>query len=132
MIQSTSVVVVVRSVEDILIHEAGVSVDILAKAKGRLKDEHDLGDILGELGALTATQWARTLATYYDLPYSETLTPGAEQAVLIDQIPLSFAKRYQLFPLGLWGEEVTVAIANPQASAAARGCPSPGWRGRRQ
>ncbi len=107
-----------RSVEDILIREAGVSVDILAKAKGRLKDEHDLGDILGELGALTATQWARTLATYYDLPYSETLTPGAEQADLIDQIPLSFAKRYQLFPLGLWGEEVTVAIANPQEIAA--------------
>ncbi len=54
MVQSASVVM--RSVEDILIREAGVSVDILAKAKERLKDEHDLGDVLGELGALTTAQ----------------------------------------------------------------------------
>ena len=113
-----STYVVMRSVEDILLREAGVSVDILAEAKERLKDDQDLGDVLGEFGALTATQWAKALATSYDLPYSETLTPGAEQAELIDQIPLSFAKRYHLFPLGFWGEEVTVAIANPQEVAA--------------
>ena len=107
-----------RSVEDILSREVGVSVDILAKAKERLKDDQDFGDVLGELGALTATQWSKALATSYDLPYRETLPPGAEQAELIDQIPLSFAKRYQLFPLGFWGEEVTVAIANPQEVAA--------------
>ncbi len=34
---------------------------------------------------------------------------------------MSFVQRYQLFPLGPWGEEVTVAIANPREVAALGG-----------
>ena len=103
-----------RSVEDVLIHEAGVSADILEKAKERLKDEC-------ELGALDAGQWAQTLASYYGLPYRETLdplSPSGEQSDLIARIPLPFAKRYQLFPLGPDGDAITVATAAPEALAA--------------
>ena len=39
-----------RSVEEILLHEAGVPADLLAKAHERLKDHQDLGDALIELG----------------------------------------------------------------------------------
>ena len=102
-----------RSVEDVLTHEAGVPADILEKAKERLKDEHDLGDALCELGAIDAAQWAQTLASFYDLPYSETLDLENEQSDLLTQVPLPFAKRYQLFPLGLEGDSVTVATAAP-------------------
>ena len=54
---------VVRTVEDILIQEAGIPADILARAKERLREDKDLGEALRELGALDAAAWAKTQAT---------------------------------------------------------------------
>jgi general secretion pathway protein E len=105
-------------VEDILLQEAGVSVDILAKAKERLKDDKDLGEVLGELGVLDAQAWARTQAIYYGLPYSETITPGECSAELLARVPLAFAKHHQLLPLSQNDGAVTVAVANPREIAA--------------
>jgi general secretion pathway protein E len=109
---------VVRSVEDILIQEAGVSADTLVKAKERLKDGKDLGDALRELDALDAPAWAHAQATYYGLPYSETVTPGELSAELLTRVPLAFAKHYQLLPLSQQDGTVTVAVANPRELAA--------------
>ena len=39
-----------RSVEEILLHEAGVPADLLAKAHERLKDHQDLSDALTQQG----------------------------------------------------------------------------------
>jgi general secretion pathway protein E len=110
--------VVVRSVEDILIHEAGVSADILAKAKERLKSDKDLGDALRELGVLDAPGWAKSQAAYYGLPYSATVSLGEHAAELLARIPLAFAKHYQLLPLVQHDGVVTVAVADPRAIAA--------------
>lgn len=107
-----------RSVEAILIQEAGVSADVLSKAKERLKDDKDLGDVLGEIGALDAETWARCLANYYGLPYSQTVEPAEDAAGLLDRVPLSFAKHYQLLPLSRQADGVTVAVANPAEIAA--------------
>lgn len=108
----------VRSVEEILIQEAGVPADTLAKAKERLKDDKDLGDALRELGALDAAGWAKVQASYYGLAYSETLPWDEHHAELRARVPLAFAKQYQLLPLAQHDGTVTVALANPREIAA--------------
>lgn len=106
---------VVRSVEDLLRQEARISEEILKKARERLKDDKNLGDVLGELGALTAADWARVQALYYDLPYSPTITLGERASDLLAQVPLTFAKQYQLLPLSQENGIVTAAVVDPQA-----------------
>ncbi|MGH7965953.1 MAG: type II secretion system ATPase GspE [Candidatus Binatia bacterium] len=106
------------SLEDILLHEAGVSPLTLAKAKERLKDGQDLGESLRELGALNAKTWAKVQAAYYGLPYSETVTPGEQAAELLARVPLAFAKHYQLMPLSRQNGAITVAMVNPREVAA--------------
>ncbi|HXG21459.1 MAG TPA: type II secretion system ATPase GspE [Methylomirabilota bacterium] len=105
---------VVRSVDDILLQEAGVPADLLAKAKERVKAEQSLGDVLHELGALSPSTWARILATYYGLPYSEVVTLDADVGALLARVPLAFARQHQLLPLTRQDGVVTVAIADPQ------------------
>ena len=107
-----------RSVEDILIQEAGVPADILARAKERLREEKDLGEALRELGALDAAAWARTQATFYQLPYRTTANGDEHQQELLARVPLAFAKQYQLLPLTQQHGAVTVAVANPRELAA--------------
>ena len=106
-----------RSVEEILIQEAGVPADILVKARERVKPDKDLGEALRELGALNAAGWAKVQATYYGLSYSETLQWDGN-VELLAQVPLAFAKQYHLLPLSLTEETLTVAIANPREIAA--------------
>jgi len=109
-----AVVLVVRSVEDILIQEAGIPADTLAKAKARLKDARDLGEALRELGALDAASWAKVQALYYGLSYSAEVTLGEHAAELLARVPLAFAKHYQLLPLAQHDGAVTVAVVNPR------------------
>jgi hypothetical protein len=110
------VVLVVRSVEDILIQDAGIPADILAKAKERIKDDKDLGEALRDLGALDYTTWAKIQALYYGLPYSDEVLLGEHAADLLARIPLAFAKHYQLLPLSQHDGAVTVAVVNPFAA----------------
>lgn len=104
---------VMRSVEDILLAEAGVPLDILTKARERLKEDKTLGDVLSELGVLSAAEWARVQATYYNLPYSETLTFGEHADELLTKVPSLFAKQHQLLPLARQNQGVRVAIVDP-------------------
>jgi general secretion pathway protein E len=109
---------VVRSLKDILIQEAGVPADILARAKERLRDDKDLGEALRELGALDAAAWAKAQATFYHLPYREVVNGDECQQELLARVPLAFAKQYQLLPLTQQHGVVTVAVANPREIAA--------------
>lgn len=118
MVKFIPVVLAVRSVEELLIQEAGVSAPVLAKAKERLKDDKDLGDVLRELGALDALTWTRVQATYYGLPYQETVPLGELSPELLARVPLAFAKHHQLLPLSQQEGVVTVALANPRQIAA--------------
>ena len=103
-----------RSVEDILLQEAGVPVDTLAKAKERLKDDKTLGDALNELGALDAAGWARAQALYYDLPYAETIAFNEQAGELLAKVPIFFAKQHQLLPLARHGDRIIVALVDPR------------------
>jgi general secretion pathway protein E len=109
------VVMAMRSVEDILCQEAGISEETLTKAKERLKDDKNLGDVLNELGVLDAVDWARVQAIYYDLPYSSTITLGAQASELFARVPLTFAKQHQFLPLAYENGTVTAAIVDPCA-----------------
>jgi general secretion pathway protein E len=105
-------------VEDILIQEAGVPADILARAKERLREDKDLGEALRELGALDAAAWAKAQATFYHLPYRNVVNGDDCQQELLARVPLAFAKQYQLLPLTQQHGAVTVAVANPREIAA--------------
>ncbi len=118
MVVYATVVLVVRSVEDILIQEAGIPADTLAKAKERLKDDKDLGEALRELGVLDAAGWAKAQALYFGVPYGEEITLGEHAAELLARVPLAFAKHYQLLPLAQHDGTVTVAVVNPRELGA--------------
>jgi general secretion pathway protein E len=105
-------------VEEILTQEAGVPADVLAKAKERVKDGKELGDVLRELGVLSAAAWAQVQATYYGLSYSETVSLDGHHAELLPRVPLAFAKHYQLLPLSQENDTVTVAVVDPRELAA--------------
>ena len=118
MVVCATVVLVVRSVEDILIQEAGISAETLAKAKERLRDDKDLGEVLRELGVLTAGVWAQIQATYFGLPFRDDVTLSDDTSELLARVPLAFAKHYQLLPLTRHDGAVTVAVANPRELGA--------------
>ena len=107
-----------RSVEEILIQEAGIPAETLAKARERLRPDKDLGDALRELGALDAKGWAKAQAIYYGLSYSDTLQWDQKNAALLSHVPLAFAKQYHLLPFALTDEVLTVATASPHEIAA--------------
>jgi hypothetical protein len=102
------------TVEEILLHEAGVPADLLAKAQERLKDHQDLGDALIELGALSAAGWARTQAAYYGLPYSETVPLGEHTSGLLERVPLTFTKQHQILPITPRDGAIVVALVDPR------------------
>lgn len=109
---------VVRTVEEILLHEAGVPADLLAKARERLKDHQDLGDALTELGALSAAGWARTQAAYYGLSYSETVPLSEQTSAFLERVPLAFAKQHQMLPLTPRDGAIVVALVDPREISA--------------
>lgn len=109
---------VVRTVEGILIQDIGLPAATVARAKERCRDDKDLGEVLCELGVVDATTWARVLATYYGLPYSDTVSLGESAADLLARVPLTFAKHYQLLPLTQQDGRITVATADPSQIAA--------------
>jgi general secretion pathway protein E len=110
---------VVRTVEGILIQDIGIPPSTVARVKERLKEEKDFGDVLCELGVLDATTWARVLATYYGLPYSDTVPLSESAPDLLVRVPLAFAKQYEVLPLAQQKNgTVTVATADPRHIAA--------------
>jgi general secretion pathway protein E len=105
--------VAARSLEAFLVEHGGVSEATLDKARERLRDGRDLGDVLQEMGAIDSRTWAHALAEHYGLPFVERLPEDAHPLGLIDSLPINFAKRYQLLPIGADGDLVTVATADP-------------------
>lgn len=102
-----------RSLEAFLIERGGLSEATLDKARERLRDGRGLGEVLQEMGAIDSRTWANALADHYGLPFIERLPDNADPLPLIGSLPINFAKRYQLLPIGVDGDIVTVATADP-------------------
>jgi general secretion pathway protein E len=96
-----------------LVEQGGISPEVLDRARERLRDGKDIGDVLLEMGALTADRWGEIVARYYGLPFVDTLQTDSVPLELVARLPIQFAKRHNLLPITVDGEVVVVATANP-------------------
>ena len=96
-----------------LVQQAGISPEVLDRARERLRDGKDIGDVLLEMGALTADRWGEIVAQYYGLPFIDTLPTDSVPLDLVTRLPIQFAKRHNLLPIRVDGDAVIVATANP-------------------
>ena len=70
-----------------------------------------------ETDTLPAPDDARAFAAAYGLPYADHIAAGEIEADLLTRLPMQYARRNVLLPIGRDGDELVVAIANPRAVA---------------
>ena len=104
-----------NGLEASLVREAGIPAETLERARERLRDGRDLGDVLLEMGAVTPDRWGEIQARYYGLPYVSQLSEDTLPLELIPRLQIQFAKRHNVLPIGIEGDAVIVATANPAA-----------------
>ncbi len=72
-----------------------------------------LGEILVRLKAVSEEDVLRALAIQLDLPYVAQIEPETVPDDLAAKIPIHFAKQARVLPLGIAGDAVRVAVADP-------------------
>ena len=72
-----------------------------------------LGETLVAMQAVAAETLARALAAQSGLPFRDSLTDVQPPAELLERIPIGFTKDYRVFPLGLHGRTLQIAVADP-------------------
>jgi general secretion pathway protein E len=77
-----------------------------------------LGEILVRMKAVGEEDVLRALAIQLDLPFLERIDTDAIPADLLKRIPINFAKQVRALPIGLDGDAVRVAVADPLDTAA--------------
>ncbi|MGH7823052.1 MAG: type II secretion system protein GspE, partial [Candidatus Binatia bacterium] len=102
-----------NALEARLVHETGIDLEVLERARERLRDGQDLGDVLLEMGVVTADRWGEVLARHYGLPFVDTLSVDAVPLDLVTRLPIQFAKRHNLLPISADGDAVVIATADP-------------------
>ena len=80
-----------------------------------------LGEILVRARAVTEEDVLRALAIQLDLPFTTRIDPETIPQELVQKVPIHFAKQARVLPLGLAGEAVRVAVADPLDTAAQDG-----------
>ncbi len=105
-----------NGLETTLVRDAGISPETLTRARERQRDGRELGDVLLELGAVTAQRWGEIVASYYGLPFVTAISAEEAPAELLTRLPIQFAKKNNLMPIRLDGDAVIVATANPSAT----------------
>ncbi|HTN50967.1 MAG TPA: type II secretion system ATPase GspE, partial [Anaeromyxobacter sp.] len=91
--------------------------EALALQRGELAGVR-LGEILVRQRAATEAEVLRALAIQLDLPFLEAIDPEAIPPELAQRVPIHFAKQARVLPLGLAGDAVRVAVADPLDTAA--------------
>jgi general secretion pathway protein E len=102
-----------RSFEAILLDRSWVSEQDLEKARQRKKPGQQLADALVEMGALEPQRLARVLAQEYRLPFQAHIDEHSLDSTLVGKVPINYAKKNQLLPIGSDGDSITVAVADP-------------------
>jgi general secretion pathway protein E len=102
-----------NALEARLVYETGIDLEVLQKARERLRDGQDLGEVLQEMGAVSADRWSEVLARHFGLPFLERIADEGVPVDLVARLPIQFAKRHNLLPIGVEGRTVVVATANP-------------------
>jgi len=104
-----------KTLEACLIEHGGVSESTLEKAREKQREGKGLGDVLQEMGAIDGNVWARVLADHYGLPYIDQVSSDSYDRILelVRDLPINFAKRYQVLPISGDDDAVTVATSDP-------------------
>jgi general secretion pathway protein E len=102
-----------KGFEDILLDRSWVSQADLEKARQRKKPGQELGEVLVDMGVVEPQRLARAMAQEYWLPFQAHIDVLALESDLVAKIPINYAKKNHLLPLGSDGEGITVAIADP-------------------
>ncbi len=102
-----------KSFETILLDRSWVSEQDLEKARQRKKPGQELADVLVDMGAIEPQRLARALAQEYGLPFQAHIDPATLDNELVARIPINYAKKNRLLPLGADNGAVTVAIVDP-------------------
>jgi len=72
-----------------------------------------LGERLVDMQFLSRETLGRALATQSGLPFLDSLADAQPATELLDRIPIGFVKGYEVFPLGMSGRVLVVAVADP-------------------
>ncbi|HKD65218.1 MAG TPA: type II secretion system ATPase GspE [Candidatus Binataceae bacterium] len=102
-----------KSFESILLDRSWVSAQDLEQARQRKKPGQELAAALVEMGALEPQRLARALAQQYRLPFQAHIDEHTIDSSLVLKVPINYAKKNILLPLGSDGGGITVAIADP-------------------
>lgn len=102
-----------KNFESILLDRSWVSPQDLERARQRKKPGQDLADVLVDMGALEPQRLARAIAQEYWLPFQAHVDEHAIDSGLLGKVPINYAKKNGVLPLGSDGHTVTVAIADP-------------------
>src|SRR5262249_47179481 len=100
------------------VQQGTVSAETLDKARERQREGKTLGEVLQEMGAVDSRTWARSLADHFGLPFRELLPEDNTILDLIKDLPINFAKRCILLPVGHDNGAVVVATGDPTNVAA--------------
>src|SRR5579875_3227084 len=95
-----------KSFETLLLDRSWVSPQDLEKARQRRKPGQELTDVLVDMGALEPQRLARALAQEYQLPFLAQIDEHMVQAELVAKVPINYAKKNRLLPLGSNGDEI--------------------------
>ncbi len=102
-----------KTFEDILLDRSWVTAQDLEKARQRKKPGQELADVLVDMGAIEPQRLARALAQEYGLPFQAHIDPATLDNDLVARVPINYAKKNRLLPLGSDDGSVTVAIVDP-------------------
>ncbi len=99
---------------EILQQDYGVAEAKIAEALAAQPDSgRRLGEMLLAAKAISADTLAKALADQLGLPYLETVAGDPSASELLEQVPISFAKDYKIFPLHRRDGRLRVAVADP-------------------
>jgi general secretion pathway protein E len=101
------------TIESILLDRSWVSPADLEKARQKRKPGQELAEVLVEMGTLEPQRLARAIAQEYWLPFQAHIDESTLESDLVAKVPINYAKRNRLLPLGGDGTMVRVAIADP-------------------
>jgi general secretion pathway protein E len=105
----------VDGLEATLVRDGGIPREALERARERQREGKDLGEVLLEMGVVSAARWSELQASYYGLPHVAEVAVDTVPLDLVARLPIQFAKRNNLLPIAIDGGSVVVATANPSA-----------------
>ncbi len=103
-----------KSLGDILLERGSLSEEQLKEAltlQGETRQSLDRA--LLHSGYVEEEELLQTLSAQLSLPYLDRINDGAVEPSLVSQIPLSFVRKYHIFPLRRENNLLTVATSDP-------------------